>query len=90
MGKNKNDHSLVGQQDQLVVTQTRHGRLIPVTKWVDHHDWPSIGGIRYLVFNEHANGFAHCIIRIGRRVLIDENKFFEWAESHRPPPQIKR
>lgn len=50
-------------------------RLIPVTKWPDFHPWPPIGGLRYLVFHEHTNGFHHCVVRKGRRVLISEKRF---------------
>lgn len=56
-------------------------RLIPVTQWNEHHAWPPLGGIRHLVFHENTNGFSKCIRRIGRRVLIDEAKFFEWVEE---------
>jgi hypothetical protein len=40
----------------------------------------SIGGLRWLIFNEDKNGLkeAKAIIRIGRKVLIDSNRFFEW------------
>ena len=30
---------------------------------------------------EETNGFKHCVVRCGRRVLIDESKFFEWASK---------
>lgn len=56
-------------------------RLIPVTKWNDHHPWPPIGGLRHLIFNSHANGFDSAIRRCGRRVLIDERAFFRWVEQ---------
>lgn len=56
-------------------------KLIPVTKWNEHHQFPPIGGLRHLIFHEKANGFARCIRRIGRRVLIDEAAFFEWVEA---------
>ena len=59
----------------------KEARLIPVTKWNDYHPWPPIGGLRHLIFFEKTNGFEHCILRIGRRVLINEEKFFEWAEK---------
>lgn len=41
------------------------------------------GGLRALIFNEHKNGLANsgAIVRIGRKVLIDEAKFFAWVES---------
>ena len=56
-------------------------RLIPVTRWNDHHDWPPIGGLRHLIFNEKSNGFDAVIKRCGRRVLIDEAAFFLWIEE---------
>lgn len=45
----------------------------------EYHPWPPIGGLRYLIFYEKENGFGFCLVRLGRRVLIDEEKFFEWA-----------
>jgi len=55
--------------------------LIPVPAWPKHHPWPSIAGLRYLIFNADINGFESCIRRVGRRVLIDEQAFFKWCES---------
>ena len=57
-------------------------RLIPLCKWNDVHEWPSIAALRSIVFNEKYNGAKHFIRRIGRRVYIDEKKYFEWADSH--------
>jgi len=39
--------------------------------------------LRWLIFNARANGLhAHgAIVRIGRRVYIDEDKFDAWIES---------
>ena len=55
--------------------------LIPLTRWGEKHQHPPIGGLRYLVFNAHQNGFDSCIVRIGKRVLIDEEKYFEWVDN---------
>ena len=60
------------------------GRLIPVTKWPEFHDWPPEGGLRHLIFNEHENGFHKVVKRCGRRVLIDEAAFFEWVAEQNP------
>ncbi len=60
---------------------TRPTRLIPVTRWVEYHDYPPIGGLRYLIFHAKSNGFSKCVRRVGRRVLIDEAAFFEWVED---------
>ncbi len=56
-------------------------RLIPAYQWHLHHDWPPPGGLRYLIFHADTNGFAKAIKRVGRRVLIDEKKFFECIEE---------
>ena len=56
-------------------------QLIPVTHWNERHPWPSAGGLRHLIFFADTNGFNKVIRRIGRRVLIDEAAFFEWANT---------
>ena len=56
-------------------------RLIPASEWPQHHPWPPIGGLRHLIFNESTNGFSNVIKRVGRRVLVDEKKFFEYVEE---------
>lgn len=61
-----------------MATQTR---LIPVSKWNQHHEWPPIGGLRHLIFYENQNGFCEVVKRCGRRVLIDENAFFAWLNK---------
>jgi len=41
------------------------------------------GGLRALIFNEHQNGLAKsgAIVRIGRKVLIDETMFWAWVKA---------
>jgi len=56
-------------------------RFIPVTKWNDHHAWPPIGGLRHLIFFADKNGFKPAFKRVGRRVLVDERKFFEIVKA---------
>lgn len=40
----------------------------------------AVGGVRWQIFNEQTNGLAQsgAIIRIGRKVLVDEDKYFKW------------
>ena len=40
----------------------------------------SEGGVRWQIFNENTNGLKEsgAIVRMGRKVLIDEDKFHEW------------
>jgi hypothetical protein len=56
-------------------------KLIPATKWNEHHEWPPIGGLRHLIFHETKNGFDKVIRRVGSRVLIDEEEFFKWVDE---------
>lgn len=56
-------------------------KLIPVTKWNEHFEWPPIGGLRHIIFHAETNGFAPAIKRVGRRVLIDPKKFWEIVEE---------
>ncbi len=54
-------------------------RLIPLTKWEEFHPWPSTGGLRHLAFYRDKNGFAPAFVKVGRKLLVDEAKFFECA-----------
>lgn len=56
-------------------------QLIPVSEWNKRHPWPPVGGLRHLIFFAKNNGFDKVVRRIGRRVLIDEKAFFQWAED---------
>lgn len=58
-------------------------QLLTIRQFCAKYPWPPEGGLRWLVFNAQENGFAKCIVRIGRRVLIDEQAFANWAEDHR-------
>ncbi|MCF8007938.1 MAG: hypothetical protein K9K84_11070 [Methylovulum sp.] len=43
-----------------------------------------VGGLRQRIFNEATNGLKQygAIVRNGRRVLINEEKFFIWLENN--------
>ena len=60
---------------------THKRRLIPIPKWPEYHDYPTEPGLRWLVFNAEKNGFSTVIRRVGRRVLIDEQCFFDWVDD---------
>jgi len=57
--------------------------LSTVSQFAQKHLAFKVSGLRALIFNEHTNGLAKsgAIVRIGRKVLIDEAKFFAWIES---------
>ena len=41
----------------------------------------TVPGLRWLRFNQKTNGFAEAFVAVGRRVLIDEERFFECIEK---------
>ena len=56
---------------------------LTVNQFTAKHTAFNIGGLRSLIFNEHQNGLAKsgAIVRIGRKVLIDESLFMGWVQS---------
>lgn len=55
-------------------------RLIPIPHFNRYHPDPSPAALRWLIFTKK-DGFDRCIVRRGRRVLIDENEYFRWLEE---------
>ena len=45
--------------------------------------------LRWLRFNQDANGFAGAFVTVGRRVLIDEGKFFKAIEKQNRSPEAR-
>jgi hypothetical protein len=80
MGKSQTRANHTSNANQSEPSSTTF-RLIPVMDWAKHHPWPPVGGLRHLIFNAKSNGFDAVVRRIGRRVLIDEVKFFAWVEQ---------
>ncbi|MBN2358197.1 MAG: hypothetical protein JXR83_02010 [Deltaproteobacteria bacterium] len=62
--------------------------FLPIKAYCERHPWPSEPGMRWLIFNSTANGLAvaGAIVRVGGRVLVDEQKFLAWIESHKINP----
>jgi hypothetical protein len=56
---------------------------LTVNQFCDKHKAFKIGGVRGQIFNEDKNGLkkSGAIVRNGRKVLINEAKFFAWIEA---------
>jgi len=54
-----------------------------VKQFCQRHPAFTIGGLRHQIFHEKSNGLAKsgAIVRIGRKVLINESKYWGWLES---------
>jgi hypothetical protein len=70
-------------QRQLEMTIQTTPDYSTVSQFVEQNPAFNTGGLRALIFNEHQNGLAQSgsIIRIGRKVLINTDKFYAWIES---------
>ena len=69
-------------QQQNEATQTVWAYLT-VQQFTVKHPAFTLGGLRNQIFNEATNGLAKsgAIVRNGRRVLINEPKYFNWLEA---------
>ncbi len=43
----------------------------------------TMGGLRMLLFHSRTNGLESCVVRLGRKLLIDEADFVKWLAGLR-------
>lgn len=68
---------------QLDKNQIIEGKkFYTVSEYSKKHGWPSVGGLRSIIFNEIQFKAQACFKRVGRRVLIDEDEFLKWIETN--------
>ncbi len=62
----------------------RSPTISTVKQFCQRHPAFTEGGIRHLLFHRDSNGLAAsgAVITVGRRVLLDEARFFEWLRSN--------
>lgn len=58
--------------------------LLTVSQFAEKHPFVTQGGLRFQIFKAKENGLekSGALVRLGRRVLIDEAKYFYWIENH--------
>lgn len=75
-------------------TETAPARVVlTINQFAQRHPSFTPGALRNLIWRAGArrsslgvipgNGLAKAIIKLGRRVYIDESAFFDWLSSHR-------
>jgi len=54
-----------------------------VRQFAERHPAFPEGGLRHRIFHADSNGLAksRAIVRNGRRILIDEERFFDWVRA---------
>lgn len=56
-------------------------RLVTVDQFCADNPAFSKGSMRWLLFQRDSNGLHRAIVKVGRRVLIDVDKFFQWIDD---------
>jgi hypothetical protein len=57
--------------------------LYTVKQFAEKHRFLTYGGLRWKIHHSSTNGLAvsGALVRDGRKLFIDEDKFFEWYKS---------
>ena len=71
------NHEIESEREQ----QASGRRLHTVQQFCQAHPAFTPGGLRWLLFNRDINGLERAVVKVGRRVLIDEDKFFAWLDE---------
>ena len=65
-----------------MITNARLKRnLATVKELLDANPCLTNGWLRHKLFHRQTNGLEQCVLQIGRKLLIDVDRFEEWMES---------
>ena len=56
---------------------------VTVSQLVASRPYMTESAARWLLFNRAQNGLNKAVVKIGKKVLIDEESFDKWVEEHR-------
>jgi hypothetical protein len=64
-------------------TDTPQQTFYTVAEFSQRHSFLTEGGLRFQIFNANENGLTEsgAIVRLGRRVLLDEENYFGWIKN---------
>ena len=72
------------------IVQPQQSRIIPLSEWDKYHQYPTIPALRQYYFYREKNGFSEVVEyggNNGGRILINEDKFFEWLRKRNEAKQ---
>ena len=57
--------------------------IYTVKQFVEKYPAFTLGGMNWRIFNREKNGLkeAGAVLKVGRRVLIDADRYFEWIDA---------
>jgi hypothetical protein len=56
---------------------TKENRIWTLRQFCAYYAWPTIAGMRWIVFNKHTNGYRDAFLKCGKTVLVDVDRFWE-------------
>jgi len=77
---------ILSLEKMLNPQEKMQSRVIELSKWNEFHSYPSVGALRQYYFKRKENGFEDVIEyggENGGRILIVEDKFFNWQKSRK-------
>ncbi|MBT6981563.1 MAG: hypothetical protein HOA05_04910 [Candidatus Marinimicrobia bacterium] len=65
------------------ILQVSQQSLLNVNQFTERHPAFTFGALRWMIFNAQSNDLqkSGALIRLGKRVLFDEEKFFQWVDG---------
>ena len=65
------------------ILQVSQQSLLNVNQFTERHPAFTVGALRWMIFNAQSNDLqkSGALICLGKRVLIDEEKFFQWVDG---------
>ncbi len=66
--------------------------LLTISRFSERNPSFTEPSLRWLIFNSELNGMVEqgAVVRLGRRVYIDADKFFAWVDSRGNAPLPRR
>ena len=61
--------------------EQKEKRFVTLDQFCAEGTWPTLGALRKLVFNAEKSGLDKHLRRVGGRVLLDANGFWEWVDG---------
>ena len=59
---------------------------VPLKHWNRYYGYPTVPALRWIRFNQRANGFEEAFVDLGSRVLVDPPKFWECVRRNKGRP----
>ncbi len=56
--------------------------LLSVNQFLAKHSWATAAWLRAALFRRDTNGLNRAVVQAGRKILLDERKFFSWLEAN--------